>query len=390
MSNNNICIVINALSARWGGGQSYLLNMLKYLREYESIKIYLITNSAELTDETFEGVKIIRPNLYLNNIIFRTIWERYRLPGLLKELNADVLFCPGGTVNTKPPGKCKVVTIFRNMLIFDEVGRKKFGFGYMRFRLKILRRATVKSFKRADLVIYISEYAKRVVESVTGGNGGMAVVIPHGLDARFRTRNKKKMQAFELASADDYFLYVSLVESYKSHIEVVQAYSIVCKKRNTAENLLLVGPDTSSYARRVKREIDRLGLNDKVIMTGKIDYSDMHSLYCNAKANIFASTCENCPNIVLECLGSGRPLFLSNRDPMPEFGGDGAVYFDPSNPEELANLLLKYVDDENWAKSIGERAFTRSKLYDWSITARKTYQAILKLDKGNTYENCTN
>ena len=110
----------------------------------------------------------------------------------------------------------------------------------------------------------------------------------------------------------------------------------------------------------------------------------MPSIYHHAKAHIFASSCENCANIVLESLGSGRPLFLSNKPPMPELAGDSAVYFEPYKPDELADLLLRYLDDERWMGEMGEKAYERSFLYSWEVTANKTFQMITKLNNRNS------
>jgi len=163
---------------------------------------------------------------------------------------------------------------------------------------------------------------------------------------------------------------------YKAHVEVVRAYYLLCQQRHTKEKLLLVGPEYAPYAKLLRREIQRLGLESKVIITGCIPHTDMPSVYHHAKAHIFASCCENCPNIVLESLGSGRPLFLSNRPPMPEVGVGSAVYFDPYKPQELADLLSRYLDDEPWMKEMGRRAFERSLRYSWETTARKIFQAF--------------
>ena len=151
--------------------------------------------------------------------------------------------------------------------------------------------------------------------------------------------------------------------------------------------LMLVGPTNyPEYEKLLKNEIKQLGLEDKVIIAGNIPYVDMPSVYHHAKAHIFASACENCPNIVIESLGSGRPLFLSSRAPMPELGGDSAVYFDPYRPGELADLLLRYLDDERWMKQMGERAFQQSFLYNWEKTAKKTFLAFKDLLKNDTQE----
>lgn len=204
------------------------------------------------------------------------------------------------------------------------------------------------------MLIFISEYAKKIIDEEIPNRKGISVVIPHGLSDEFRTAQRDDIHRLESLPNGDYLLYASVIDVFKAQIEVVQAYNILCGKRHTEEKLLLVGPEYPPYAKLVRKEIRRLGLQDKIIVFGRIAHADMPSVYHHAKAHIFASICENCPNVVLESLGSGRPLFLSNKPPMPELAGNAAVYFDPYKPGDLADLLLRHLDEEQWMKEAGK------------------------------------
>jgi len=61
---------------------------------------------------------------------------------------------------------------------------------------------------------------------------------------------------------------------------------------------------------------------------------------------------------------------------MPEFGGDAAIYFDPSSPNELAAKLVSVIDDPDRQREMSYRARERSLLYDWEQTARTTWDLI--------------
>ncbi|HKZ68081.1 MAG TPA: glycosyltransferase, partial [Chitinophagaceae bacterium] len=134
--------------------------------------------------------------------------------------------------------------------------------------------------------------------------------------------------------------------------------------------------NSSKYGQKVRSEIFRLGLQNDVILTGNITYIELPNIYYHAKINIFASECENCPNILLEALGAGRPLIVSNRQPMPEFGGDAVTYFNPSSPEDLALKLVSIIDDSVLMQNLSARARERSRQFCWKQTARMTWEAI--------------
>jgi len=371
-------LAINALSARQGGGQIYLSNILRYAYKYPDIRFYVLTTREFAHLFNFDCVNTIMCNISSNNILSRMFWEKIALAKLLEEFKIDLVFCPGGTINFTPPKGCRTAVTFQNMLILDKEGRRKYPIGYTRFRLAMLEKLTKKSFQKADQVIFLSEYAKKVTDEILPDRKGQSVIIPHGLDESFRTANKTDIPRCSQLPEGEYLLYVSVIHNFKSQIEVVRAYNILCNRRKTEEKLF-VGPVYKRYEKLLRREINKFSLQDKVKIIGPIPYSDMPSVYHYAKAHIFASTCENCPNVVIESLGSGRPMFLSNIRPMPETAGSAAIYFNPYNPEQLAGLLLKYIDDEKFMTQVAQKAFQKSLCYDWSITADQTFDAFRNL-----------
>ena len=377
-------IAINALSALQGGGQVYLSNILRYADKFPDIKIHIFAPLQFASLYAFPGIEVITVDFASKHILIRMLWEKWQLPKLLRQLDVDLVFCPGGTIQFSAPRNCRTAITFQNMLIFDKQNRLKYPPGYMRYRLALLKRLSENNFRNADLVIFISEYAKSILDEKVPDRRGRSFVIYHGTDNSFRKIGRKHVPRIKSLPDGDYLLYVSLIDVYKAHVEVVRAYYLLCQQRHTKEKLLLVGPNGTPYGKVVRKEIRRLRLEDRIFMVGRVPYADMPSVYHYAKAHIFASACENCPNIVIESLGSKRPLFLSNRPPMPELAGDAAVYFDPDKPEELAALLLKYLDDERWAERMGQKAYERSFRYNWESTAKKTFEAILRLKTDST------
>ena len=364
---------MNALSARLGGGQTYVSNLLESLPEQLNAEIFILAPDSLSLPHGKRNLTKIPVTWPVENPFVRAMWERLCLSPLLSRLGADVLFCPGGIVGTRAPAGCKTVTMFRNMIPFSPQQRRRYRPGYMRVRNWLLERAMTRSMAKADCVIFISEFARGVVQRKVPGLPGKTMVIPHGVNPIFRNNHEPRP---DWLPAHNYILYVSILDVYKAQLEVVRAFALLKTRRPTAEKLILAGPDRSRYARTVQGEIERLGLRNDVLMTGPIAHDALPSLYRNALINIFASECENCPNIMLEALASGRPLLASCREPMPEFGGDAAVYFDPSSPEELADKLQSIIDDPVRMAELSGKALQRSLLYDGSKAAQRTWELI--------------
>lgn len=371
-------IVINALSARRGGGQTYLINLLQNMNGFNGDKIFILSPDS-LQIPYHPKIEKIRIKWPTKNPLFRALWERYCLPGLLKKLNAGILFCPGGLINTPVSKDYKTVTMFRNMIPFDMVQRVKYPYGLMRIRNWILERIMLKSMLKADLVIFISDFAKQLINERAGFKLKNAVTISHGINNIFKFSKEKKPSRPKWLPKEEYLLYVSIFDVFKNQLEVVKAYHLLKNRRKTTEKLVLAGYNKSAYGKKVLHEIYRLGLQNDIISPGEVNYTDLPGAYYYAKLNIFASECENCPNILLEALGAGRPILVSDKQPMPEFGGDAAVYFDASSPADLADKIPVIMDDDNKIKEMSLKAIERSHHYDWGKTVAKTWEVIENL-----------
>jgi glycosyltransferase involved in cell wall biosynthesis len=368
-------IVFNALSARLGGGQTYLINLLQFVPVNEDLEIVVFA-PASLKLPDHPGIRRVEPAWPTENPILRALWEKWVLPGILKAEKADVLFCPGGVVSTRAPAGCKVATMFRNMIPFDLRVRKSIPLGLQRLRNWLLHRIMLKSMSEADLTIFISNYARSVIESLTKVKN--AVTIPHGISSVFRTHSGSPVRP-DFLPAGDYILYVSRFDVYKHHYEVVSAYASLPQELRERFPLIFVGETHLPEAERVKALISTLGLESQVLLLGAIPYQSLPPLYHHAYLNLFASSCENCPNILLEALASGRPMVCSNVMPMPEFGAEAALYFSPFDSKNIQDVLSEALTSPDVLKKLSAEAVTQSDKFDWENTARKTWFELLAL-----------
>lgn len=371
-----INILINGISARQGGGQTYLFNLLKFLPQNKTLRIYLLLPETFKLPAVSSNIQQFSTARLETNPLLRALWEKWVLPKLLWQWKIDVLYCPGGIINTKLPSACKTATMFQNMLPFAPTERQRYPCGYLRFRLWLLRFLQGRSFQRAHLVIFISSYAKTVMDRCLPQRQGMSAIIPHGLSDHFRA---KAPLPFPTNLPQEYVLYVSILDVYKAQLEVVESWKRLRAQRPTAEKLVFIGPSYPPYAKKLKRLIASLGLSQEVLLLGTMPYEELPQYYQHAKINIFASSCENCPNIVLEELASGRPVFLSNYPPMPEFGEDGVEYFDPYKPQELTDLLHQYLDDPVRREKLAQKALLQSQKFQWRESAEKTWHILMNL-----------
>lgn len=368
-------IVINALSARLGGGQTYLKNLLAHLPGEPDLDI-LVYAPASLRLPEDARIRRKSPRWPTENPLLRSIWEKMALPRVLRQERTDVLFCPGGLVSTQPPPGCRTATMFRNMTPFDLRARSALPFGLQRVRNWMLEPLMLSSMAKADLTIFISDFARRVIEDRIRVRAGRT--IPHGIAPDFRTHGKNLERPARLPTGG-YLLYVSKFESYKHHHEVVQGFARLPRELQQRYSLVLVGETDHSSAAQIEATKDTLCEPGRVHLLGPVPYAELPAYYHHAAAVLFASSCENCPNILLEALASGRPVLSSNVMPMPEFGGPDIEYFSPFDPDDIARSLRRLLDDANHSRAVAAAALAESRRYDWATSAASTWAALASL-----------
>jgi glycosyltransferase involved in cell wall biosynthesis len=368
-------IVINALSAKLGGGQTYLRNLLLRLPEGVDLDIRIFCPDTLVlpADPRLARAQTSWPT---HNPILRAVWEKFWLPRYLKACRADVLFCPGGVVATRAPSGVRVVTMFRNMIPFDDALVAAMPWGLMWLRNVILRRVMLRSLAGADLTVFISDHARNVIEKLVRIPN--PVTIPHGVNEQFRQVTPPPPRP-AAAPARPYILYVSRFDVYKHHDKVVAGFAALPPEVRQRVQLVLLGETDLPPFTAVRAQIDALGLSDDVVIGGAVAYDALPGWYAHADVILFASSCENCPNILLESLGAGRPVLSSDVMPMPEFGGPGLGYFSPYDAASITAALQAVLTSPAHGARLAAAARERSLLYNWNETARRTWAAILQL-----------
>ena len=372
-------IVINALSALRGGGQTYLINLLN---EFSSLSLdcELIVITNKQNTHIFEKYKskhieLLEPSFASKNIIFRTLWELIFLPRFLKKNKINTYFSPGGIMVTPIPKGCLSYTALRNMLPFDEKERSRFPlFSYIRFKLWLLKRVFLLSYKLSAGVIFISNHSLDEVKKYIPNIKSKSRVVYHGINSSFLKSVTTQDPLPKGLVENQYYLYVSILDVYKAQKEVIESWIRMNNQGNELP-LVLVGPKYNEYGEQVVELIEE-SKQDNIIYLGSVAYNELPILYQNSRALIFASSCECCPNILLEKLASGKPVLCSNIMPMPEFGKNSVVYF---NPYEKGSLEagVNHLEEVGNLEKYSNLSSSRATNFNWQKTAKSTFEFLM-------------
>ncbi len=88
---------------------------------------------------------------------------------------------------------------------------------------------------------------------------------------------------------------------------------------------------------------------------------------------IFASSCENMPNTLVEAMAAGLPIACSDRGPMPEILGNAGVYFNPENPHSIAKSVASLITDADLRVKLSKKASKKAFKYSWGRCADETW-----------------
>ncbi|MGH9580635.1 MAG: glycosyltransferase, partial [Terriglobales bacterium] len=138
-----------------------------------------------------------------------------------------------------------------------------------------------------------------------------------------------------------------------------------------------VGPGYPPALSRLRETLSRLDPEGSFLRyRGEVPFAQLHQTYQQADAFVFASSCENLPNILLEAMSSGLPVACSRCSSMPEVLGNAGVYFNPEDPGEIAEVLRGLLLDPKLRHDCAQRAFERSQGLSWERCARETLQFL--------------
>ena len=367
-------IGIDASNISIGGGVTHLTELLRAANPLEHEFTRIVVWSGRSTLSQIEDrswlIKAYVADLD-RGLVQRALWQRFSLSRLARASGCDVLFVPGGAYagNFHP-----VVTMSRNLLPFEWRELRRFGWSWLTLKMVLLRWAQSRSYRRADGVIFLNSYAKATVSKAIGAVTCKLKIIPHGIHARFRNLPRAQLDLYQYSMERPFqILYVSTVDVHKHQWHVAEAIAKL-RRSGVPVTLRLVGPAYPPALRKLKATLAKVdAAGEFITYDGAVPHAELNVLYTKADIFLFASSCENMPNILLEGMAAGLPIACSNRGPMPEILGDFGVYFDPENAQEIAKSIRLLIESPELRAEKAKAAYTLAQQYSWKRCANETF-----------------
>lgn len=372
-----IKVAIDASRGRSGGAKAHLIGFVEEAIPeafgIDEIHVWSYNDLLQKLPERSWLLKHNHPDLE-KSLLHQIKWQWFNLKKEVKKFGCQVvLSIDAGTVYVHHPS----VVMSRDMLSFErsEIARYKRFFPWL--RLFVLRFVQSYSLKKADGALFLTQYAADTIQTWSGAIPNYRV-IPHGVGWQFKN-NTRRFDWPNSSQRSIRCLYISNTAMYKHQWHVVEAFSLLRKEGYRVE-IKFVGGGNGDSNKRLNECIQQF--DPKGEFTSRVEFlphNELPASLASCDLFVFASSCENMPNTLVEAMACGLPIACSNLGPMPEVLRDGGVYFHPEQPESIYSAVKLLIENSDERELLAARAKKYSEEYSWKRCSNETLNYLVDI-----------
>lgn len=233
------------------------------------------------------------------------------------------------------------------------------------------------ALRRAEKIFAVSEYTKSEILKFYEIPENKIFVIREGNPFQGRNLEISARDEAELKTkygvSKPFIFYTGVWRNHKNLVGLIRAFKILTEKFNLDLSLVIGGKEDPHYP-EVRKTWEELELSGQIILPGFIPEKELPIFYKAASLAAVPSFVEGFGFTGLEAMACGTPVAASRAGSLPEIFGEAAAYFDPKNPEDMATVMAKVLDDFSFRDSLVKNGFERIKKYDWKKMAEQTLE----------------
>lgn len=228
--------------------------------------------------------------------------------------------------------------------------------------------------KNANSVIALTEDMKRAMQAMYDRD---IAIVPNGIDLKEYT-SERPMQ--NVGGPIKRILFVGRLHPVKGTQYLLGAMSIVYRELREAK-LILVGD--GEEREHLETLTDNLGIRECVEFAGRVPHERVKDYMNQAEVFVLSSLSEGFPVTILEAMACGLPVVATRVGGVPDIIEDGAngYLIDTENPEQIAEALLRVLQDEELQKIMSNNNRKSAEKYRWdtvAATLEGVYQDALR------------
>jgi glycosyltransferase involved in cell wall biosynthesis len=250
---------------------------------------------------------------------------------------------------------------------------KKLNYWYLNWAMPLYCR-------RATAIIAVSQATKRDIVQFYGVDPAKIHVVYEAAASHFKPPPPARIdlvrQTYDLP--EQYLVHLSTIEPRKNLNRLLDAL-VLLRKQFPSLNLVLAGGRGWLYDDFFAR-IEALGLETAVRVLGWVEDEDLPAVLAEAALAVQPSLYEGFGLPILEHMAVGQVVAASNSSSHPEVGEEAAVYFDPTDVEEMVAQIGRLLRDREEYQERRQLGLAQAAQFSWARAARETiavYDQIL-------------
>jgi glycosyltransferase involved in cell wall biosynthesis len=241
---------------------------------------------------------------------------------------------------------------------------------------------------QADAIVTISDYSRQGILRRFRLAPERVFVVGEASDPGFRRladpQPTPRLASLGMAAGGRSVIYVGGFSPHKNLEALVRAFAGLAKQRAFADvTLFLVGEHKKevfhSYYEVIRKEVEQLGIADRVIFTGYLPDADLVALLNLATVLVLPSLIEGFGLPAIEAAACGCPVVATKASPLPAVLGGGGIYVDPAKEEELETAMAQVLESQSLRQQMREAGLAAASRLTWDAAAQQLLALMQKV-----------
>ncbi len=356
--------------------RTLISSLATYYPEHE---YYLFTprHTSRFDADSYDNIHEITPQRFPGTL-FTSAWRSSWVKKDLKQLDIQLYHGLSHEIPMGMPGTGIPSVVTMHDLIFERYPEQ-----YSAVDVRIYRKKFTYACKHANRIIAISKQTRDDLVRFYQVPENKIDVCYQSCNPAFGVRvteaeKQRIKQRYQLP--DTFFLYVGSVIERKNLLNICKALQQL--KLVLQVPLVVIG-EGGKYKQQVQAYVQENQLEKQVIFLSDQpaakeaafrSAADFPAIYQQALCMVYPSVFEGFGIPVLEALWSRLPVITSNVSCLPEAGGEGALYVNPLDVNEMATALQQIAENS----SLREQLVTKGCAHAQQFTQQKCAEAVMQ------------
>ena len=360
-------LLVNTLSIGSMSGNHVVYGFLRslceqMLQEHELVILHYADNPPP-TELVEKGTESISVSACHRNWAKRTMWEAFRLPGIVHQDGADLMLTVSGALSPRCP--IPQAVLCQNPWCYRPMVHRNWQ---ERLKARLQRVGYRRAFSGAAMMIYISGHLRDLYRA---DNAGIAETKSEIAYVGLNNETYEAADAFRDLERDPYsVLSVSAMASWKGAHTLVKAIRLI-RDRGLPAKLRLVGPwPDTGYESQIREQVARLDLTNAIEILGRVSDEELHRQYATNKVFALMSHCESYGIPSAEAMAFGTPVISTQCCAISEICAPAGLFGPVEDPQWTADAIETLLTDQDQWIRFSLAASKQAKTLTWNNCVR--------------------